>query len=52
MVEIVGNLYEVEGVSKVRDEKDKLETWYNVTKDTAIDRAMAVFQLLDVDEDG
>eukprot|EP00090_Calanus_glacialis_P012588 TRINITY_DN21187_c0_g1_i1.p1 TRINITY_DN21187_c0_g1~~TRINITY_DN21187_c0_g1_i1.p1 ORF type:complete len:111 (-),score=43.54 TRINITY_DN21187_c0_g1_i1:387-686(-) len=36
MVEIVGNLYEMEGVAK----------------DTAIERATAVFEKLDVNDDG
>ena len=51
MIEIVGNLYEMEGVSKV----SLALLWsnlYTCGQDTASERATAAFQLLDVDSDG
>ena len=54
MVEIVGNLYEMEGVSKVGlvDVEAGLETKELLSQDTALERATAVFALLDVNDDG
>ena len=52
MVGIVGNLHEMEGVSKVSsvdqyDDRNKV-----LTKETAMERATTVFKLLDVNADG
>ena len=52
MVEIVGNLYEVEGVSKVCIVDPYIARNKVLTKDTAMDRATTVFKLLDVNADG
>ena len=52
MVEIVGNLYEMEGVSKVGIDDAIVDTNNLSSKDTAMDRATTVFKMLDVNADG
>ena len=52
MVEIVGNMYEMEGVSKVGIDDEIVDTNNLSTKDTAMERATAVFKMLDVNADG
>jgi Ca2+-binding EF-hand superfamily protein len=52
MVEIVGNLYEMEGVSKVGIDDAIVDTNNLSSKDTAMERATTVFKMLDVNADG
>ena len=52
IVEIVGNLFELEGVSKVSIVDPYVERNRVSTKDTAMERATTVFKLLDVNADG
>ena len=52
IVEIVGNLFELEGVSKVGIVDPYVDRNKVSTKDTAMERATTVFKLLDVNADG
>ena len=56
MVEIVGNLYEMEGISKVTShtscQKQSISLTFVTFQDTAEKNARMVFSQLDIDRDG
>ena len=52
MTEIVVNLFELEGIEKVRKDFIQITLSWLLSKETAVSKAKNIFNLLDVNGDG